>query len=56
MISPRATTTRLPIWKTSWDYRASTIKRSWWKVSKHGWGNRRRTSLTQAPQFRRRLR
>jgi peptidoglycan/xylan/chitin deacetylase (PgdA/CDA1 family) len=26
----------------------STIMKSWWKVSKHGWAHRRQTSLTQA--------
>jgi hypothetical protein len=34
--------------KNCWDHSASTIMRSWWKVSKHGWAHRRQTSLTQA--------
>jgi hypothetical protein len=48
LISLGATTTFLPTWRTVWDYNASTIIRSWYKVPKHGSAHRRETSLTQA--------
>jgi hypothetical protein len=48
LISLRATTTCLPIWRTCQDHRASKVMRSYWKVSKRGWAHRRQTSLTQA--------
>jgi hypothetical protein len=41
-------TTCLPTWRTDWDHSASTIMRSWWKVSKRGFSHRRQTSLTHA--------
>jgi hypothetical protein len=41
------TTTCLPTWRTGWHHSASTIMRSWWKVSKHGWAHRWQTSMTQ---------
>jgi hypothetical protein len=44
LISLCLTTTHLP----GWDLSTSTIIRSWWKVSKHGWAHRQQTSLTQA--------
>jgi hypothetical protein len=61
-----ATTTCLPNWRTRGNHSTSAIMRRWLKVSKHGWANRRQTSLTHAyktysplrdvPQFRRWLR
>jgi hypothetical protein len=48
LILLRATTTCLPAWRTSWNHSASTVMRSWGKVSKRGWAHRRQTSLTQA--------
>jgi hypothetical protein len=48
LISLRATTACLPTWRAGCDLSASTLMRSWWKVSKHGWAHVRQTSLTQA--------
>jgi hypothetical protein len=47
-ISRRATTASLllPIWRTGWDHRVSTLMRSCWKMSEGGWSQRRQTSLT----------
>jgi hypothetical protein len=46
LISLRMTAAYSPTW-TGYDHSASTIIRSWWKVSKCGWAHRRQTSLTQ---------
>jgi hypothetical protein len=42
------TTICLPTWRSGCDHSASTIMRSWWKVSKHNWTHRQQNSLTQA--------
>jgi hypothetical protein len=46
LISLGATASCLPTWRTGWDPRASTVMRSWWKMSKRGWVHRRQTSLS----------
>jgi hypothetical protein len=48
LVSLLVTSTCLPISRTGCDHSASTIMRSWSKVSKRGWAHRRQTSLTQA--------
>jgi hypothetical protein len=48
LILLQVTTTCLPTRRTGCDHSASTIMRSWWKVSKRGWAHRQQTSLTQA--------
>jgi hypothetical protein len=48
LISHWKTITCLSTWRTGSDHSASTIMRSSWKVSKHGWPHRLHTSLTQA--------
>jgi transposase len=37
--------------RTGWNYSASTIMRSSWKLSKRGWSHRQQTSLTQAYKY-----
>jgi hypothetical protein len=48
LISLRATTSSLRIWRTGWGDGASTIMRSRWIASKRAWAQRRHTSLTWA--------
>jgi hypothetical protein len=48
LISLWATITCFPTWRTGCDHNTSTIMRSWWKGSKHGWAHKWQTSLTQA--------
>jgi hypothetical protein len=43
-----ASATCLHARRTGWDHSASSVMRSWWKVSKHYWAHRWHTSLTQA--------
>jgi hypothetical protein len=47
LMSFGVTTICLPAWRTGWDHSASAIMSSWWKVSKHGWAQRRQICLTQ---------
>jgi hypothetical protein len=48
LISLQVTTTCLPTWRTGCACNASTIIRSWWKVSKHSWAHKWQASLTEA--------
>jgi hypothetical protein len=45
LISLWATNTSLPTWRTWWNHSNSTIMKTWWKVSKWGWGDHQQTSL-----------